>query len=148
MDTLLSWLVIVIMVELALILFLVFRKAGDSCLLRLLLSAMAFMALLMALLSLAVLLGEGRTLDFADDDAMFYIGLAVVLAVLAVWLARLREWPSGKVRLGDAPRADDTAKLNPKRSMLFDMIGCSLLGAIALVALTVLIAAGIALRGQ
>lgn len=148
MDTFLSWLVIVIMVELAVILLLVFRKAGDSCLLRLLLSAMAFMALLMALLSLAVLLGEGRMFDFADDDAVFYIGLAVVLAVIAVWLARLREWPAGKVRLGEVPRTDDTAKLTPKRSVFFDMIGCGLLGAIALVALTVLIAAGIALRGQ
>ncbi|HEX4848097.1 MAG TPA: hypothetical protein VFV30_08130 [Novosphingobium sp.] len=137
-----------ILVELALILFLAFRKAGGSCLLRLLLSAMAFMALLMALLSLAVLLGEGRTIDFADNDGPFFIGLAIALGIIAIWLASMRDESPSKPPQGQTENAGDAADPPPKRSLFFDMIGCALLGAIALVALTVLIAAGIGLAGR
>ena len=147
MDIVLNYLFCLILIEISVLLFLLFRLLRRSCLLQMILAAMSFMALLMFVLSVAVIFVEGSPLAFNSDDVPTIVLGAIGLGVLIILLARLREWPYAKTEAGEAARARDASNPKPKRSVFMDLVGCGLLGAILLVLLVVAIAAAIALFG-
>ena len=147
MGTLLNYLFCLILIEISILMFLLFRLLRRSCLLQMILAVFSFMAPLMFILSVAVIFGEGSPLAFDTDDVPFLVGGAIVLTGIIIVLARMREWPYADTAAGDAARERDAANPRSKRSIFVDLVGCGLLGAILLVLLVVAIAAAIAMFG-
>ena len=147
MNLVLNHLFCLILIEISILLFLLYRLIRGGCLMSMILASMSFMSLLMFILSVAIIFGEGNPIAFNSDDAPTIVLGAAVLFVLIILLARMREWPYAKTAAGDAARERDAANPKPKRSLLVDLVGCALLGAILMVLLVLGIASGIALFG-
>lgn len=115
-ESLLTFFFVGILVEIAILLFMAFRRARGSCLAQLVCAFFAFFAVLFVLLALVGL--AEKPIAFTDQMYTGLPGAFVILAFLIVVLKRGMPIPLA------APR---------KRPLFVDMIGCAALGAVGVV---------------
>jgi uncharacterized membrane protein len=125
LDTLLPFFFVGILAEIAILSFLMFRRAQGSCLVQLVLAVFAFFTILMVLLVMVgmaekplVFTDQGRT---AFPAAFVMLGLFIVAAL-------------GSTRPAERAR-------ERKRPLLLDMLGCLVMGIVGIISLV----AGIAI---
>lgn len=114
-DQLLTFFFIGLLAELAILLFMVFRRARGSCLAQLVIAFFAFFTLLMALLALVGSIEEPAA--FTDQSRIVFPGAFVVLGLAIVAVGR------GVPLSPAAPR---------KRPLFLDVLGCLVLGIVGL----------------
>lgn len=135
-----SWLLPGILLEIAILMLLLFRRVRRTQLFMIVLALFGFFSLLMFLLVVASYAANGPlTLD-PDSHAMF-IATFVVLLVLIVILRRTR-WDYAPNMFGDAARERDRRDPPRKRSLAVDLLGCLGLGILAMFMLGLLVALG------
>jgi hypothetical protein len=116
-DQLLTFFFVGMIAELAILMFMAFRRARGSCLLQLIIAFFAFFTALMALLAFAGSIE--KSIAFTDGSEVMFPGAFAVLGALIVVI-----W-KGSPRPVAAPR---------KRPLILDMLGCAGLGILGLFA--------------
>lgn len=115
-DQLLSFFFVGTIAEIAILLFMAFRRARGSCLAQLFIAFFAFFTCLMVLLALVGL--AEQPLAFTDGSHIAFPAAFVILAgiIVAAW--------RGAPLPAKGPR---------KRPLIIDMLGCTALGIVGLV---------------
>lgn len=138
--TIASWLLPAILLEIAILMFLWFRRIRRRHLFMIVPALFGSFSLLMFLLVIASYAANGP-LEIDPDSQAVFIATFIVLLVLIIILPRIK---SGYARnqFGDAARERDLRDPPHKRSRIVDVLGCLGLGILAILMLGLLVALG------
>lgn len=138
--TVISWLLPAILLEIATLMFLWFRRVRRMHLFLIVPALFGFFSLLMFLLVVASYVASGPVAIDAESQTMF-VATFVVLLVLIVIVPRIK-WGDARDMFGDAAGERDQTNSRRKRSLLLDLVGCLGLGFLAILLLGLLVAFG------
>ncbi|WP_097062339.1 hypothetical protein [Sphingomonas guangdongensis] len=135
-----SWLLPAILLEIAILMFLWFRRSRRTHLFMIVPALFGFFSLLMFLLVIASYAANGP-LDIDPQSQAVLITTFVVLLVLIIILPRNKS-DYARNQFGDAARQRDLRNPPRKRSRIVDLLGCLSLGILAILMLGLLVAFG------
>ncbi len=144
-DDILRFCFIGVLAEFALLMFILFRRVRGSCLAQLLFGFFGFFSALMFVL--AVVGTVERPIAFTDGS---YTALPAVFIILGLIIVRAifgRPWAYANTPAGDRARVRDQISPPRKRPLIVDVLGCAVVGAVALILLGVGIVFAIGLAG-
>jgi hypothetical protein len=137
---LVSWLLPGILLEVAILMFLWFRRIRRTRLLLIIPALFGFFSLLMFVLVVAAYAANGP-LDIDPESRAVFVLTFVVLLILIIILPRTK--PSyARNMFGDAARERDRRDPPRKRSLAVDLLGCVGLGILMMLALGLVVALG------
>lgn len=142
LDAVFSWLFVVLLVEIALLYFLLYRRYWRRWQRRMPFAMLGLFSAFMALMAGAVTLGEGPRAWSTDDGALVVGGAAGLLLVIVLVAASKSQPGYQSNALGEAARARDRKDPRRKPGCLADTLGCLVIGVVLLIGLLVVVAIG------